>query len=50
MKVSPISLMQYKLYHGDRDKQHWPVITKVSDHVFNNTVDYIDIIPESEQF
>ena len=45
-----VSLMQYKLYHGDRDKQHWPVITKVSDHVFNNTVDYIDIIPETEQF
>ena len=45
-----VSLMQYKLYHGQRDKTHWPVITKVSDHTFTNTVDYIDIIPETEQF
>jgi len=45
-----VSLMQYKLYHGEKSKQHWPVISQVSDHTFNNTVDYVDIIPETQQF
>jgi len=44
-----VSLMQYKLYHGDKTKQHWPVITNVSDHTFRNTTDYIDIIPDTKQ-
>jgi len=44
-----VSLMQYKLYHGNRDDQHWPVITNISDHTFNNTVDYHDIEPETQQ-
>lgn len=44
-----VSLMQYKLYHGNRDDQHWPVITNVSDHTFNNTVDFLKIEPLTEQ-
>ena len=45
-----ISLMQYKLYHGDRATQYFPVISQVSDHTFNNTNRYLDIIPETDQF
>ena len=42
--------MRYKLYHGDRATQYFPVISQVSDHTFNNTNRYLDIIPETEQF
>ena len=45
-----IALMRYKLWSGDKRTIYWPVISQVSDHTFNNTNRYLDIIPETEQF